>query len=153
MIQRIQTVYLVLALVVLSFLFLAPICSYADAEGTSFALSIKDMVGSDGSVVGAKSNVTLLILSPIAALAVIFMIVQFKNRQKQLSAGRLIYFLLGTIIILAWFFIEANKYEGMEITGYGLGYFAPVAALPFIFLANRAIKKDEELVKSLDRLR
>jgi len=29
----------------------------------------------------------------------------------------------------------------------------PVAALPILFMANRNIRKDEDLIKSLDRLR
>ena len=40
-----------------------------------------------------------------------------------------------------------------DMIQYNIGTFLPVAALPFVFLANRGIKKDEELVKSLDRLR
>ena len=36
---------------------------------------------------------------------------------------------------------------------YLSGMYCLVASLPLMFLANRAIKKDEKLVKSLDRLR
>ncbi|MFK7755919.1 MAG: DUF4293 domain-containing protein [Flavobacteriales bacterium] len=152
MIQRIQTLYLILAAVALSFIFLAPIASFTGTDGVVYTLNIKDLLGSDGSVQQAASRISILILAPITVLSIGFMILQFKNRQKQMAIGRLIYLMLAALITLAWFFIEANKFE-TQISGYGLGYFAPVAALPFIFLANRSIKKDEELVKSLDRLR
>ncbi len=152
MIQRIQTLYLILAAIALSFIFMAPIVSYTGIDGVIYTLNVKDLLGSDGTVQQAASRISILILAPITLLSIVFMISQFKNRQKQMAIGRLIYLMLAVLITLAWFFIEANKFD-TEINGYGFGYFAPVAALPFIFLANRSIKKDEELVKSLDRLR
>jgi hypothetical protein len=36
---------------------------------------------------------------------------------------------------------------------YGVGLYLLVSAIPFIFLANRGVKNDEKLIKSLDRLR
>jgi hypothetical protein len=35
----------------------------------------------------------------------------------------------------------------------GIGMFLPIVAIVFLVLANKAIKKDEDLVKSVDRLR
>jgi len=61
--------------------------------------------------------------------------------------------MLAGIITLMMFFIEGNKTNDLVTMGYGIGYFGPIAALPFVFLANRGIKKDENLIKSLDRLR
>ena len=40
-----------------------------------------------------------------------------------------------------------------QTAGYGWGTYFIVCSLPIVFLANRSIKKDEALVKSLDRLR
>ena len=36
---------------------------------------------------------------------------------------------------------------------YSYGMYLLVASLPILFLANRSIKKDEDLIKSIDRLR
>ncbi len=152
MIQRIQTLYLALALVSLSMLFFMPICFY-EAGGVEFTTNIKNVLGSDGSVNPTSWGIGLMILGPITVLLLIFMISQFKYRKKQLAIGRGIYLLLASLIIISMMVIESNKPEDGQITGYWIGYFAPVAALPLVFLANRAIKKDEELVKSLDRLR
>ena len=41
----------------------------------------------------------------------------------------------------------------MEISEKGIGMFIPVLSIVFLVLANKAIKKDEDLVKSVDRLR
>jgi len=152
MIQRIQTIYIFLAALALSFMFFAPLCSFESGE-ISYTLNIKDLLGSDGTVNPAKSRVMLIILGPLTMLSLIFMLLSFKNRNRQAAIGRVIYLLLAGIITSAWFFIEANADGGLQVSGYGLGYFAPVVALPFVFLANRAIKKDQDLIKSLDRLR
>ena len=152
MLQRIQTVYLLLAAASLCLLFFFPICFY-DIGDLSYSLNIKNLLGSDGSVESSEWGIGLMVLAPISLAMIVFMLSQFKERQKQLSLGRVIYLLLATLIVISMAVIEYNKPEGAELTGYWLGYVAPVAALPFVFLANRAIKKDEELVKSLDRLR
>ena len=152
MIQRIQTVYLALAVISLGLMLFMPICWFELAD-TCYTLDIKNLLGSDGSLESAKSSTALIILLPVTMLVVVIMLLQYKNRQRQLAIGRFSYLLIAGLIAAAMFFIEANKSEGMKIAMYGWGYCAPVAALPFIFLANRSIKKDEELVKSLDRLR
>ena len=41
----------------------------------------------------------------------------------------------------------------MKISEKGIGMFLPILAILLIVLANKAIKKDEDLVKSADRLR
>tara|TARA_B100000886_G_scaffold335217_1_gene291949 strand:+ start:57 stop:218 length:162 start_codon:yes stop_codon:yes gene_type:complete len=45
--------------------------------------------------------------------------------------------------------------ENVEILNevYHVGFYMLISSIPFLFLANRGIKKDEDLVKSLDRLR
>ena len=36
---------------------------------------------------------------------------------------------------------------------YHLSFYLLISSIPFLFLANRSVKKDDDLVKSLDRLR
>ena len=36
---------------------------------------------------------------------------------------------------------------------YHVGFYLLISSIPFLFLANRGVKKDDDLVKSLDRLR
>ena len=50
-------------------------------------------------------------------------------------------------------------YQSLNLSGEtvvsekGIGIFLPVVSIVFLALANKAIKKDEDLVKSVDRLR
>ncbi|OSS38566.1 hypothetical protein C723_2549 [Christiangramia flava JLT2011] len=41
----------------------------------------------------------------------------------------------------------------MDISEKGIGMFLPIVSIVFLVLANKAIKRDEDLVKSVDRLR
>tara|TARA_Y100000589_G_scaffold328065_1_gene371367 strand:+ start:49 stop:210 length:162 start_codon:yes stop_codon:yes gene_type:complete len=45
--------------------------------------------------------------------------------------------------------------ENVEVQNqvYHVGFYMLISSIPFLFLANRGIKKDDDLVKSLDRLR
>ena len=50
-------------------------------------------------------------------------------------------------------------YQSLNVSGgakspeKGIGMFLPLVSIVFLVLANKAIKKDEDLVKSVDRLR
>ena len=88
------------------------------------------------------------------------MLVNFKKRQKQLRYGMLSYFFV--LITLVYMFLEVsnaeeflldNENNSLQSINYTYSMYLLVASLPIIFLANRAIKKDEKLVSSLDRLR
>ena len=88
------------------------------------------------------------------------MLVNFKKRQKQLRYGILSYFFV--LITLVYMFLEVssaeeflldNENNSLQSINYTFSMYLLVASLPIIFLANRAIKKDEKLVSSLDRLR
>jgi hypothetical protein len=50
-------------------------------------------------------------------------------------------------------FLLGNENSSLQTINYTFSMYLLVASLPIIFLANRAIKKDEKLVSSLDRLR
>jgi len=50
-------------------------------------------------------------------------------------------------------FLLGNENNSLQSNNYTFSMYLLVGSLPIIFLANRAIKKDEKLVTSLDRLR
>jgi hypothetical protein len=80
----------------------------------------------------------------------------FKNRKRQLLFGKINYLLI--LLTLVLLLIEVDFLSGKllgenDLPSYGMGTYFIVCTLPLVFLANRAIKKDEALIKSLDRLR
>lgn len=135
MIQRIQSLYLFIAsLVTLAWLMFVPI--WNDVEGLFFGM---DFIPT--ALLGTAS----IILSLVS----IFL---FKTRLKQFILGRiniLINFLTIGFFVY-WTLILPGE---MRISEKGIGIFLPIISIVFIALANKAIKKDEDLVKSADRFR
>lgn len=91
-------------------------------------------------------------LLAIVALATIF---QFKNRKFQIKLN-LVSMLLNIGLLISIFYISDNIAghfgEGL-MPEYQFAAYFPMGSLVFIILANRAIRKDEALVKKSDRLR
>lgn len=142
MIQRIQSIYLLLVAILSGGLIFA-FDLWKLAENKVFAL---DLFSSES--IAEKSVPVLFFLSALLALYSIF---SFKDRKKQFVFGRLIIlinlFLLGLLIYLSL------NLPGEVSSEKGIGMFIPTVAILFSVLANKAIKKDEDLVKSVDRLR
>ncbi|PCI00892.1 MAG: hypothetical protein COB81_08185 [Flavobacteriaceae bacterium] len=144
MIQRIQSLYLIVA-AILSGGIINSVFLWSDSQGVPF--TIMDALQSDAMVI--KVIPLLFFSSALLSIVAVFM---FKHRNRQLGMGRfniLINFILLGVII----------YHSLNISGEtlvsekGIGLFFPVLAVVCLVLANNAIKKDEELVKSVDRLR
>ena len=62
------------------------------------------------------------------------------------------------LAILLFIFYETDKYVELYLLNEGIGYYKIGTALPilgviFNLLASRTIKKDEELVRSANRIR
>jgi hypothetical protein len=137
MIQRIQTVYLLVALVILGALpFVFPLFTMSDGKEFRF------MNDSFYTVLFGLST-TLTLIS----------IMYFKKRQHQFVLNRLTIIL--NLILLGLFVYRSLNLSGeaVQVSEKGIGMFLPIVAIVFLALANRAIKKDEDLVKSADRLR
>jgi hypothetical protein len=139
MLQRIQTIYLIFAAVVTGILpFVFPLWKQQTVTTLSDFYFMSDL-----------SYVALLGLS--TTLSVVS-IITFKKRQNQFVMGRL-------NIILNLFLLGLFVYRLLMLSGEtsvsekGIGMFLPIVAIVFLVLANKAIKKDEDLVKSVDRLR
>ena len=91
----------------------------------------------------------LFFLSAVLSLWTIFM---FKTRIRQVNVNRLnivINFLLLGIMV----FVLLNLPGENDFSEKGIGPFLPIISIVFLSLANKAILKDERLVKSVDRLR
>ena len=93
-----------------------------------------------------------LLLFAFSTLLSIIAIFQYNKRQNQYVLGRLN--MIINLILLGLFICQSlsNNIEYYNFES-GVGFLLPVITIVLLVLANRAIKKDEELVKSVDRLR
>ena len=145
MIQRIQSILLLLTAVVFGFLFKVP-----------FAISSEPSVQflSDG-VFDITDHPALIALTVIGGLLALITIFLFRKRQLQLRLGYIIIvmaILLPVIAFLLFTNASADVEKSVELQDQ-IGMFLPLAAILFTGLANYFIKKDVKLVKSMDRLR
>jgi hypothetical protein len=159
MIQRIQSVFLLLiALCMVAFLFL-PIWSKTDAETgvtatlTAFSLTQTAVAGSETAAT-STSTIALTILAILAAAVAIYEIFQYKNRLTQMKLGMLNTLLLAAVLGTTIYY---SYYSGHAINptqdDFEAGFYLPFLALLLNALANRFIRRDEQLVRSVDRLR
>ena len=136
MLQRIQTVYLLLALVV--------------SAGLIFVFHL--WITKDNFTVFAQDNLLFLGLFLGSGLLSLISIFMFKNRKSQFMLGRLNIIL--NFILLGLFVYQSLSLSGeTKVSEKGIGMLLPIFSIVFLALANKAIKKDEDLVKSVDRLR
>lgn len=136
MIQRIQTVYMLASIMALLALY-------------NWFPVIKDEAG----LPLMEKNEPLIIGLIIASVALtIFSILKYKTRQTQFVLNRLAIIL--NFILLGVFVFRALKVSGETLVSEkGIGVLVPIISIVFLVLANRAIRRDENLVKSADRLR
>lgn len=150
MIQRIQTVYLLLAAALMAALFL-PVFEFASIKPEAKA----EGLFADGVFNTFDSQLLLILTIGIVAIALID-IFMYKNRKIQLLLTRLTIILILTLIIIAGYLFysnAANFNEELANVSIRLGLIVPVVSIILLFLAAKHILKDEKIVRSMDRLR
>ena len=136
MIQRIQTLYLLI--------------SAGISAGLSFVfyLWIND-IGDKIYAIDYPLFYSLFFGSALLSLISIFL---YKNRKSQFMLGRL-NILLNFVLLGLFVYHSLNLSGETLVSEKGIGILLPIFSIVFLVLANKAIKKDEDLVKSVDRLR
>lgn len=136
MIQRIQSIYLFLAaLAAILFLFIP----FGKIQLNGTILIMKSMM-----------VISFIILCSILATASFISIFLFKNRNLQIKLVLLALLLSMGLIGLSVFAIILHQKDHYQ---FGPAVIIPIFVFIFNFLAYKGIKHDEELVKSMDRLR
>jgi sugar phosphate permease len=134
--QRIQTVYLALV---------------ALANGVLAAWLPLFKENTDQWVM-AFERLEVLVPVVLISLGALFCIFLYKKRQNQFVLNRLLMIL--NLFLLGFFVYRSLILSGeTAVSEKGIGMLIPIFSIVFLVLANRSIKKDEDLVKSVDRLR
>lgn len=94
------------------------------------------------------------VVTLIATLLPLISVFQFRKRKLQVLLGNIT--IIANLGILALAYLVINRLNaslpGISVS-YSTGILFPVIAIVFLILANGAIRKDERLVRSADRLR
>ena len=156
MIQRVQSIYIILSIIVVFVATLFPFGSY-EIGGQIVSFGAFGWKSENNLLISSQpevfSNYPYFIGYLLTISLSIFTLLKYKNRNSQLSLGKANYFVLLITIIYMFLSVTISEEIVSEDPTYGVGLYLLVSAIPFIFLANRGVKNDEKLIKSLDRLR
>ncbi len=146
MIQRIQTLYLLAAAVATAVTIWLPLATTDEPMSSSALFADSQFTATDHPAL-----VGLLGLASLASLITIFL---YRNRplQLRLSVVSMLATILALIIAMALYLNEARSLTDLN-TKEGWGIALPVLAIVLWAMAQRRIRKDEALVRAMDRLR
>jgi len=154
MIQRIQTLYLLIAAILLGALFFVPFAQIAAKDG---AIYRADLLGINPEGINKPElfpfNWLILLIWGVSMILLVATIFLFKNRKMQIRLSIIdsIVSLILTGLIYLKIWSVAKQLSGTYAFTVYLVF--PVIAAILIYLATRAIRKDELLVRSVDRIR
>ncbi len=154
MIQRIQSLYLFAVIIACACLFFLPLAKYIVNDNFIF-LTIS---GIDAN--GVKNlpefpnTIPLLIVNIVLAVMSAFVLFMFKKRIMQIKMLKIT--LIVNILLIAGVFYYADlfqKVDGIGSTIYKYWAYIPIVSAVCIFMANKAIRKDEAKIRASSRIR
>lgn len=147
MIQRIQSIFLFLSSAGSLSLFQFPFASTNEgvAQSEIFADSTYNIMDHVGLI-------AIFALAGVMAFAAIFL---FKNRPLQANLGRvaLVANIIGIILAVVLFMQDGVILMEKMAVNDGVGAYLPFVAILFAGLGVYYVRKDDKLVRSMDRLR
>jgi hypothetical protein len=155
MIQRIQSLYLAMVIMLSLLFFTGDIFNFVDASGKAFNLIITgNLTDHAGTALTHLENLWLLTVLLILISSVsLITILLYKNRKVQLLLAVSVIVMASCLAVaLSWYAYSITRTFSLTIIP-GLKMTIPVFNLIFSILAFRGILKDDRLVKSYDRLR
>jgi len=141
MIQRVQSIWLLLA----------AICAFVSYKTVLYTGTLLN--GSQLKFVLADHFLLVAYIIGLGTLSFVAIFL-FKNRKSQYRLTMTTLLLTIGFLFLQYYFIEDFKKDNVIQTGsYQIAALLPVVMVILLLMAARGIRKDEKLVKSLDRLR
>ena len=154
MIQRIQTIYLLIAEMLVGILFFVPFAEIAGKEGNIYRFNIKGiyMEGIQKTEI-IYSSLPLIILWAVSLILILSTIFLYKNRILQMRLSTINIFILLGFCGLIFYYVWSSAKVLSGVYSLKVYLVFPIIAAILIYLAIRAIAKDELLVRSIDRIR
>ncbi|QKJ31123.1 DUF4293 domain-containing protein [Mucilaginibacter mali] len=155
MLQRVQSIYLLFAALVIFALFLFPVAHNVYINGVPSTIKV---TGIYHDVNGAQQQTTtftaLSIVTAIVGLIPLALIFMYKNRKQQI-----VFCYMAVLLTIGYSFWVSQAIQSatggftMGTSNFGIGVFMSSLSIVLMLFAVKAIQKDEKLVKSADRLR
>ena len=155
MLQRIQTVYLLAATVLMSLMLFLPLAEIA-AEGIGMYSVLSKGWYMTGGEAAELAMATWPVFILVLFLTLITLINIFLYKKRKLQIRICIYSIIlafGLIGLIYYYFVVG--FRQLDDPAYALQFplVLPAVFIILIYLAFRGIRKDEIMVRSLDRIR
>jgi glucan phosphoethanolaminetransferase (alkaline phosphatase superfamily) len=158
MIQRIQSVFLLVAAVASILLFFLPLAGfYNELEGNYklYLFTVKYLDPDPKLAFNSYFTLPLVFFAVVNLVLSLSALFFYKNRmlQKKLCTFNILSIIV-MLMVFFFFYISTLRTMTQAEPEYSLpGMVMPLISLAMLILASRAIRKDDALVKSADRLR
>ncbi len=156
MIQRIQTIFLFLVVVCMGITIGTELWEQA-VEGQVWKLDAFALENLDANaeVISSTSKWYIGALAAFVGLLALISIFQYRNRARQMMVNMINSLLMVGLVATTFLTTNGlNSELGVEVSGtYKIGFWTILAAMVCNMIANRFIRKDEALVRSVDRIR
>jgi hypothetical protein len=154
MLQRIQSIYLLLAGLSIFALFLFPLVHNVSVDGKLLTIMVTGVFQEvNGQLAHTQFFVALTAATVVVGLIPLIVIFLYKNRKRQIA---LCYSAILVIIGYSFWMVQTVKSVGtieIDTHNWGIGLLLSSISIVLIIAAFKAIQRDEKLVKSADRLR
>ena len=156
MIQRVQSIYLILIFVLVGVMSFLPLVIFQTSDHV-FYMNLFYFEG----VEHLSFAFDLPNIWPIAALAIVlallsvYSLFRFQNRKQQMLLN-MINMLVNFGLLISIFLYADSVASFADVKGeviYDVAAYFPIVTVLLLILANRNIRKDEKMVKQSDRLR
>lgn len=157
MLQRIQSLFLLLIAVLMTFFLFLPIWTKVDKnsgiELLVNSLGMKEMKGE--TIISEKGAIYIFLCGFFSVVISVISLLSYRHRPRQILLGLINSLLIAIATVSAALLINSSeKLLLPEQRGnFHIGLFLPVISLILNMLANRFIRRDENLVRSADRIR
>lgn len=161
MLQRVQSLFLLGVAICMGLLLISDIWeeNLPDKNQVialdAYALTTAPLTESNDAFKVIQSTWYIAVLATLSAGVAFFEIFRYQNRLTQLKLGLLnVLLMVGVLGSMVYFIFEGETLSANATQGdFEVGIYLPGFALILNLLANRFIRRDEQLVRSVDRLR
>lgn len=158
MIQRIQSLYLFVAVAALIAIYFFPLASFFSdfAYYKFYMLKLTTPLPDAAGAINENLVLPLGIFNAFIAIVALVAIFLYKNRRFQSKIVKL--GILMNVVLVALIFFVFSPLIGRNLNAVAdyskdSGIYFTLVSLVMLILANRSIQKDEKLVRAADRLR
>lgn len=152
MIQRKQTLFLLIAFIINILLFFFPFCEFSINNSDLYKITAL-------GIFSYPDNSLITNLYPVLILLIIILTINlisiflYKKRSLQLRFNFFNIFLNIGLIVLFFYFILKSTSDENAIISYKISIVIPLISIILYLLAIKFIRSDQNLLKSLDRIR